>query len=1445
MPGVGTVISRGAQSAQNMQAAEQTSQGSVFDVWTHSYDGMAARMDAAVSDPVGFLADDPAQQARIAAAQMPGQWSSSSIDQMAGSMAAQAGTLGDQVQAISDAQGALQTIGATFALLTSIEQIISSLLSVIPFPAFPAVRIADMDIGLPHAHSHPPNLVPPAPPVPLPSTGPVIPIPILSGAGKTLINGMPAARCGDMGLGVWCGGYFPMYEVFLGSSNVWIEGARAARVALDITKHCMFTTPKPQDLPLGPMIGMTISSSSNVMIGGVPMPSLVSLGIGAAFKGLARILGKGARAFARLTAPLRRRAGDALDSVTCFMKRTLRGAEPVHLITGEVLVEQQDFSIPAPLPLEWDRVYGSHKKRSGVCGSGWSTPADTRLVFEPDGVVVFYDGVKGPRLFPGTPTTGHHVLEFSDGAKLSRYEDGFVVELKTGLFYHFPFSPNTAEIMVSHITDRCGNYQSYLRDKNGLKEIVEKSGRRLEVRSEAGLIREIHLRYPNKKHTTLLVRYEYSKNGELTAVYNALGNPYAFDYDDHRRLVKHTDRNGLSFYYAYEDNTQTARCHHAWGDGGLYDYHFSFDPVARQVKYKNSLDAEWTLQLNEMNLPQWEIDPIGGITHYEYDSQGRNTAVIDPDGYRTDYQYDENGNLVRLTRPDGKTIETTFNAKGQAVQIVDPSGAVWHQEWDTRGLLACQTTPLGAESRYTYDSRGLLVGFTNPNGARTDLSFDGYGNLTCLTDALSHATTFDYDILGNVITKIDPLGQLTSYRYDFKGRLYQATLPSGATISYAYDPEDNLIHYIDENGAETKLEYCGLGEIKRRLQPDGHSVEYHYDTEERLIGVTNQRGKRYQLVRDPLGRITAEIDYWGQTRRYTYSMAGHLQQSNDPLDRTIQYQTDPLGRITQKLLPTLFDPDQVQAEIFKYDANGNLTACENTAICIQRTFDAEGRLIEERQGEAATITNTYDPNGNRLSRSFDLNIGKRHYTNTIEYEYDLLDQSIGVTLAGHPPIQFQRNALGQLISEQLSEHIQRDLTYSPEGYLTAQKVRSKEGPMFEQTYRYDPAGNLTEKQDSALGTDQFTYNPLGRLVAHLDPQGQLKNYLNDPAGDRLQTRTTQETPDRGGHVDWRREGVYDDDGTYYRFDRAGNLVRRKEAENETLLCWDANQRLVESATNDQRTRYLYDPLGRRVSKTTAGIATHFFWDADTLLGDLIDDKSEENGTKRSQLREWVYYPQTCEPMMLLLNFGALESGLCLYHNDPNGCPVRLLDPSGEIVWAAQYSAWGGIERLYADKVDNPIRLQGQYEDTETKFYYNRFRYYNPSIGEAISQDPLGLRAGINLYSYALNVTGWIDPLGLTCGPKFPRIAEEMDELMGFRGTRLPDVNAGTGAPLPGRGRVDWDIMTPQGRMRITYEAHPYHPTAPDFHKLPHYHVDIPGTPYHHARFSPGDPIPGY
>ena len=48
----------------------------------------------------------------------------------------------------------------------------------------------------------------------------------------------------------------------------------------------------------------------------------------------------------------------------------------------------------------------------------------------------------------------------------------------------------------------------------------------------------------------------------------------------------------------------------------------------------DSLGHVSLVKLDERGLPISEIDPLGGITLYEYDDAGRTTAVVDQDGHR-------------------------------------------------------------------------------------------------------------------------------------------------------------------------------------------------------------------------------------------------------------------------------------------------------------------------------------------------------------------------------------------------------------------------------------------------------------------------------------------------------------------------------------------------------------------------------------------------------------------------------------------------------------------------------------------------------------------------------------------------------------------------------------------------------------------------------------------
>jgi uncharacterized Zn-binding protein involved in type VI secretion len=103
-------------------------------------------------------------------------------------------------------------------------------------PAFPAAHMGSLYLGIPHGHLHPPSLIPPAPvPIPLPTIGAIT----LGTSIQVLVQGLPAARAGDLGLAPTCGGIAPFFTVFLASSKVFFGGMRAARQ----TDMCTACTP--------------------------------------------------------------------------------------------------------------------------------------------------------------------------------------------------------------------------------------------------------------------------------------------------------------------------------------------------------------------------------------------------------------------------------------------------------------------------------------------------------------------------------------------------------------------------------------------------------------------------------------------------------------------------------------------------------------------------------------------------------------------------------------------------------------------------------------------------------------------------------------------------------------------------------------------------------------------------------------------------------------------------------------------------------------------------------------------------------------------------------------------------------------------------------------------------------------------------------------------------
>lgn len=114
-----------------------------------------------------------------------------------------------------------------------------------------------------------------------------------------------------------------------------------------------------------------------------------------------------------------------------------------------------------------------------------------------------------------------------------------------------------------------------------------------------------------------------------------------------------------------------------------------------------------------------------------------------------------------------------------------------------------------------------------------------------------------------------------------------------------------------------------------------------------------------------------------------------------------------------------------------------------------------------------------------------------------------------------------------------------------------------------------------------------------------------------------------------------------------------------------------------------------------------------------------------------------------------------EHPLTIRHvlTDHLGTPIALVNANGEqlgqVAWVARYTAWGEIADEYnPDQIHQPIRFQGQQFDEETNLHYNRFRYYDPSVGQYITQDPIGLAGGINSANYRVGPVNFVDPMGL-------------------------------------------------------------------------------------------------
>lgn len=108
----------------------------------------------------------------------------------------------------------------------------------------------------------------------------------------------------------------------------------------------------------------------------------------------------------------------------------------------------------------------------------------------------------------------------------------------------------------------------------------------------------------------------------------------------------------------------------------------------------------------------------------------------------------------------------------------------------------------------------------------------------------------------------------------------------------------------------------------------------------------------------------------------------------------------------------------------------------------------------------------------------------------------------------------------------------------------------------------------------------------------------------------------------------------------------------------------------------------------------------------------------------------------------------------------------MTDGIGAVVWSADYKPFGEAT-VTVSTITNNLRFPGQYFDAETGLNYNYFRDYNPVIGKYVEADPIGLKGGINLFTYVgNNPIRFVDIFGLLTPQEKEDLAQWVDTVLG-------------------------------------------------------------------------------
>ena len=496
--------------------------------------------------------------------------------------------------------------------------------------------------------------------------------------------------------------------------------------------------------------------------------------------------------------------------------------------------------------------------------------------------------------------------------------------------------------------------------------------------------------------------------------------------------------------------------------------------------------------------------------------------------------------------------------------------------------------------------------------------------------------------------------------------------------------------------------------------------------------------------------------------------------SADNGEARILFERDPMGRVTREVmgLPGSDTFTEVMSVESEYNGYGERTR-------VRSSLGADTELSYDRSGLVGGVRATVEKS----------EVGEA-YGDTAEGEdYLSWESTIGRDDAGR---ETERFATGGI-------RITTD--YNDMGLVRSRHVYSGDRHTGRRSYRWDVGARLMSMRCNLSSEPViFDYDSMCNLVRSDYSIHESIFRTPDKVGNLYRDRECKGREyDRGGRLLW--DGEY-----HYRYDCEGNLVMKtrrgpSEAESklgkkrknwfgllfasedadadgksretdpfeewqpgDTCYGWHAGGMLAAVRTPEGKTvTFGYDALGRRVSKSVGNGTRRFGWDGNVVLHEwdvdeagkpkIVTDatgREEYSGTEKPEnLVTWVYDGTSFTPVAKVA-----DGERYTIVQDYLGTPTQAYDSRGELVWEMLLDMYGKVTECHGDSSIVPFRYQGQYEDSETGLYYNRYRYYDPNTGNYLNQDPIGLAGGNpTLYGYVFDPNTQIDPFGLDCGKK--------------------------------------------------------------------------------------------